>query len=256
LATINERQWQGRVLQWTSELLKNYPDLPFSKVDQEFEVLVAGKTRRFNDLTLFDKQGKPVCVFELKPPENHVERVIENIYGRTCNISWYSYKRMKELFSQGHLFAWHIFQESNKLLTATEIDIVDQLGIPSPYSTAREDISSLIAILSSIKKELNLCRKNAVYEAGLIYVCLRNISLSASSFLSEKLDFSRYSPFNLPDASCQFPLSRRDYEILVQARHSSMRGGTPPKLNIYDVLDEQDAALKWAQVIGNLAGGV
>jgi hypothetical protein len=49
--------------------LKNYPDLPFSKVDQEFEVLVAGKTRRFNDLTLFDKQGKPVCVFELKLPD-------------------------------------------------------------------------------------------------------------------------------------------------------------------------------------------
>jgi len=191
-----------------------------------------------------------------KPPENHIVRVIENIYGRTCNISWYSYKRMKELFSQGHLFAWHIFQESNKLLTVTEIDIVDQLGIPSPYSAAREDISSLIAILSSIKKELNLCRRNAVYEAGLIYVCLRNISLSASSFLSEKLDFSRYSPFNLPDASCQFPLSRRDYEILVQARHSSMRGETPPKLNIYDVLDDQDAALKWAQISENLAGGV
>lgn len=69
MATINERQWQGRVLQWTSELLKNYPDLPFSKVDQEFEVLVVGKTRRFNDLTLFDKQGKPVCVFELKLPD-------------------------------------------------------------------------------------------------------------------------------------------------------------------------------------------
>lgn len=69
MAAINERQWQGRVLQWTSELLKKYPDLPFSKVDQEFEVLVDGKTRRFNDLTLFDKQGKPVCVFELKLPD-------------------------------------------------------------------------------------------------------------------------------------------------------------------------------------------
>ncbi|MBU2535410.1 MAG: N-6 DNA methylase [Chloroflexi bacterium] len=69
MAAINERQWQGRVLQWTSELLKKYPDLPFSKVDQEFEVLVDGKTRRFNDLTLFDKQGKPVCIFELKLPD-------------------------------------------------------------------------------------------------------------------------------------------------------------------------------------------
>lgn len=69
MAQINERQWQGRVLQWISELLKNSPDLPFSRVDQEFEVLVAGKTRRFNDLTLFDKKGKPVCVFELKLPD-------------------------------------------------------------------------------------------------------------------------------------------------------------------------------------------
>jgi len=69
LSPVNERQWQGRVLQWTSELLKKYSDLPFSKVDQEFEVLVDGKTRRFNDLTLFDKQGKPVCVFELKLPD-------------------------------------------------------------------------------------------------------------------------------------------------------------------------------------------
>ncbi|WP_324664234.1 N-6 DNA methylase [Dehalococcoides mccartyi] len=69
MAAINERQWQGRILQWTSELLKSYPDLPFSKVDQEFEVLVAGKKRRFNDLTLFDRQGKPVCVFELKLPD-------------------------------------------------------------------------------------------------------------------------------------------------------------------------------------------
>ncbi len=69
MVAINERQWQGRVLQWTSEILKNSPDLPFSKVDQEFEVLVGGKTRRFNDLTLFDKRGKPVCVFELKLPD-------------------------------------------------------------------------------------------------------------------------------------------------------------------------------------------
>jgi hypothetical protein len=69
LSPINERQWQGRVLQWISELLKKYPELPFSKVEQEFEVLVDGKTRRFNDLTLFDRQGKPVCVFELKLPD-------------------------------------------------------------------------------------------------------------------------------------------------------------------------------------------
>ena len=68
MSPINERQWQGRVLLWIGNLLEVYPELPFSKVEQEFEVLVHGETRRFNDLTLFDSRGKPVCVFELSPP--------------------------------------------------------------------------------------------------------------------------------------------------------------------------------------------
>jgi hypothetical protein len=69
MTPVNERQWQGRVLRWISEYLKEQPDLPFGKIDQEFEVTINGNTRRFNDLTLFDKQNKPVCVFELKLPD-------------------------------------------------------------------------------------------------------------------------------------------------------------------------------------------
>jgi methylase of polypeptide subunit release factors len=69
LVNINERQWQGRVLVWISNILSNNSGLPFSKVEQEFEVLVDGQKRRFNDLTLFDKRGKPICVFELKLPD-------------------------------------------------------------------------------------------------------------------------------------------------------------------------------------------
>jgi len=41
--------------------------IPLNKVGQEFEVMDDGKMRWLNDLTLFDKQGKPVCVLELKP---------------------------------------------------------------------------------------------------------------------------------------------------------------------------------------------
>jgi type I restriction-modification system DNA methylase subunit len=69
MSPINERQWQGRVLQWIADSLKANPDLPFKKVDQEFEVQVKGEKRRFNDLTLFNEQGKPLCVIELKLPD-------------------------------------------------------------------------------------------------------------------------------------------------------------------------------------------
>ncbi|MFH1486917.1 MAG: N-6 DNA methylase, partial [Chloroflexota bacterium] len=69
MSPINERQWQGRVLIWIDDVLKARPALPFSRIDQEFEVSAEGQPRRFNDLTLFNKEGKPVCVFELKLPD-------------------------------------------------------------------------------------------------------------------------------------------------------------------------------------------
>jgi len=66
LAIKNKGQWQVRNLQWISELLKKYLELSFGQVEQEFEVLVYGKTCCFNDLALFHKPGSPICVFELK----------------------------------------------------------------------------------------------------------------------------------------------------------------------------------------------
>lgn len=69
MSPVNEPQWQGRVLTWIAECLKADPDLPFRKVDQNFEVRVDLEKHRFNDLTLFDAKGKPVCVFELKLPD-------------------------------------------------------------------------------------------------------------------------------------------------------------------------------------------
>lgn len=68
-ATMNERQFQGRVLQWLAAILKEHPELPFSKVDQEVEVQLNGQKRKFNDLTLFDKRLKPICIFEIKLPD-------------------------------------------------------------------------------------------------------------------------------------------------------------------------------------------
>lgn len=55
-ATINERQFQGRVLQWIAATLREHSELPFSKVDQEVKVQINGQKRKFNDLTVFDER--------------------------------------------------------------------------------------------------------------------------------------------------------------------------------------------------------
>ncbi len=187
------------------------------------------------------------------PSDNKLNSLIGKLYGRKGNISWYSYKRITELYQQGHLFAWHIFQESKNLLVVQEDDVIEQLGRPSKYSSAQEDIASLTNILTSVKNEIIKCPRNAIYEAGLIYVCARNIALPASSFSNTKLDFSRYSPYNLDVESCTFPIPRRDYDMLIQARHSSMRGGTPPQVKVGDILDQQRDVIKWARRIKSYA---
>lgn len=68
MSPVNERQWQGRVLLWLSDLLR-LNGLPFSKVEQEVEVTIGNQIHRFSDLTLYDKHGKRACVFELKLPD-------------------------------------------------------------------------------------------------------------------------------------------------------------------------------------------
>lgn len=182
-------------------------------------------------------------------PEDQVNSLIRKSYYRKVNISWYSYKRIKELYEEGHPFAWHIFQESRKIWSAKEVDVIDQLGMPSKYMSARDDISSLISILSSIRDAIIECERNIIYEAGLIYVCARNIALPASSINTMKLDFSRYSPYNLDIESCRFPLSQQDYDLLIKARHASMRGGSPPEIKVLNLLGQQSQVLNWAKRI-------
>jgi hypothetical protein len=90
-----------------------------------------------------------------------------------------------------------------------------------------EDVESFENILAEIPKQLAVSSENSIYELGLIYVCLRNICMSASAVLCGKPDFSRYSPFSLqgfPSA----PVERADYDDAMACRMAGQRGMAPP----------------------------
>ncbi len=67
---INELQFQGRVLVWLADILREDPDMPFSRADQNFEVTVGGTKRLLPDMAIFDRDGKIACLIELKLPDN------------------------------------------------------------------------------------------------------------------------------------------------------------------------------------------
>ena len=142
-----------------------------------------------------------------------------------ASISWYGQRRLGAMFDNGELFAWHLFQEAMPVFEAEPI--IKNLGMPEPYLDAGADIASFEKVMSAIPAQLEAFPENAVYELGLVYVCLRNICMAASSKLCDRPDFSRYSPFRL-DGFTPVPITQHEYDLAMGCRMSGQRGMRPP----------------------------
>lgn len=166
-----------------------------------------------------------------KPEMKILEATLIDQFNSHVDISIYSISRLYMMFSEGHLFSWHIYQESRHLEYHATGDSMLLLGKPNPYRSARNDIAELLDLLDTIKTEIT-DTPNLTFEAGLLYVCVRNIALSASWHTGDGIKFGRNSPFEITLGKLAFPLSRTDYDILVACRHASTRGeliGAPPR---------------------------
>lgn len=153
------------------------------------------------------------------------QEVLNSSLKKKSSVSWYSTERICEMFTAGHLFAWHIYKESLPLTENSNDDFVTRLSRPSSYTGALNDISSLREILMSIPNALAVCPRNATYEAGILFVCLRNIALSASWFTKHGLDFSRRSPYAVSRLiGARLNVSESDYSDLIRCRLNSQRG--------------------------------
>jgi hypothetical protein len=141
------------------------------------------------------------------------------------SISWYGLARVEEMFRNGDLFAWHLHHEAVPIFDPESLLLT--LGEPAPYSSSSEDVAFFEALLSSIPSSLKAQPSNAVYELGLVYVCLRNIGMAASGKVAGRPNFSRYSPFELPGITPP-PIARSQYDIAMTCRMAGQRGITPP----------------------------
>ncbi|SHM98868.1 nucleotidyltransferase domain-containing protein [Flavobacterium xinjiangense] len=155
---------------------------------------------------------------------SELEREIKILFENEISISWYSESRIKTLFEMGHLFAWHLYKES---VPTSQNDFIEQLGKPMDYKFAEQDISSLLEILKPIQKSVNACPRNLIYEAGLLYVCIRNIAISALPVICNQYLFETHVPYKL-----NLLMSAKNYDLLLHARYTSTRATVKPDLNI------------------------
>ncbi|MCF1450566.1 hypothetical protein GOZ83_28195 [Agrobacterium vitis] len=145
--------------------------------------------------------------------------------GLKPSISWYGSERLKQMFANGELFAWHLYRETIPLIDPQRL--LESFGPPTAYLDCEKDVASFIKVLDGIPEQIQRHRGNAIYEAGLVYVCLRNIAMAASWQLCPEPDFSRYSIFKLEGFS-EFPLSQSEFETAMFCRMSGQRGSPPP----------------------------
>lgn len=154
-----------------------------------------------------------------------VQFVPPALLGLKLSISWYGQDRMREMFENGELFAWHLADETQPIFDPT--GFLAKLGRPGKYYEAAQDVASFLRVFSGIRDQILANPCNAAYEAGLVYVCVRNIAMAASSRVCEVPDFSRYSVFRLPGlAPC--PITHEQFDIAMRARMASQRGYDPP----------------------------
>lgn len=168
-----------------------------------------------------------LAVYEKTPTDKVRDAVhcqVKGMFNRKVDLAEYSAPRMREFFARGHLFAWHLFSESESL-TSERDSFFEELGAPAPYKEARTDAGSFLELVRSGSREVYCKGASVIYEAGLAYLASRNVAICVSYALNGQPDFSRYAIYRV----CQrlgvaIGVDRGDYERLIQCRFASIRG--------------------------------
>lgn len=172
-------------------------------------------------------------------------------------IAEYSKARIDQFFAQGHLFAWHLFQEAIPLnISLPNIYSPHLFSKPAPYLNGGTDARKFHELLASINSELKNAPGSLVHEAGLTYLSLRNIAMSISPDILPAIDFTRYSPFSVSTSlEIDPPCKPCEYVTLVKARHASQRGGIAPEISNENLQSILAQSLIWTKKVLGVNNG-
>jgi len=159
-------------------------------------------------------------------------------------ISWYGAERFRQMSAAGDLFAWHVFLDGRPLYDPSSLFAA--LGEPALYERAADDVDAFLEIATQLPAQLAGAAFNAVYEMGVLYVCLRNVAMSASWHLADRPDFTRLAPYRLAAQTLPLCVPEEEYRASMLCRMASQRGlGLPDEITADRVLRYHAAAFDW-----------
>lgn len=192
-----------------------------------------------------------LLVYEREPSIFERQRAKELVLtqlGKDCSFGEYTSERLSSMFTDGHLFAWHLYLEARALDVAGISNVHFSFPQPEPYLSAVSDATNFMDLLRTCVAEIDKKTASIVYEAGLGYVAIRNIGMSLSALALARPEFDRHVAFKVARALGAPPPCRlEEYDLLVAARHSSQRGLDAPSLDARVLLHTLTSALEWAE---------
>lgn len=163
--------------------------------------------------------------------------------------SIYTYGRLRELWSEGNPFAWHLHKESKLLFGSNGSDFIKELGEPAPYINHLNDINKFGSLFDKSIDSIVTSRDNIIFDISCLYLAIRNIATCFSLYEGTPY-FSRYSPLLIDN---RLNVSDSVFSILLRARILSTRGvgDILTEIEIESVLNDLDYMKVWKDCIVN-----
>ncbi len=139
--------------------------------------------------------------------------------------SIYSCNRLRQIWTEGNPFAWHLFLESRLLFSSDGVDLLKSLGRPSIYLNGQSDCEKFLALFTGAESSLSWDDRSATFDVSTIFLAIRNIATCFSLAVLEKPDFSRNAALRLGECSLKIP--EAPYSVLEKARILCTRGIGP-----------------------------
>ncbi len=136
--------------------------------------------------------------------------------------SIYSYDRLRDMWTEGTPFAWHLSLESRLLYSDDESDFLQALGKPEAYKFGLRDCMKFSALFDKARLSLSEGTNSRVFELSNIFLAVRNFATCFSLHAGDTPDFSRNSALRLGPNSLR--ADPNAYDVLQRARILCTRG--------------------------------
>lgn len=197
-----------------------------------FGSIVRGELDEFSDVDL------------ILISDEHLAKIDSSKY------SIYTTSRIKELFSEGNPFAWHLYYES-VLVFGKDYDLLKTIGPPQKYTNCKKDLIKFKNLFDQSIASIKENNLSIVFDLAMIFLAIRNFATCYSLDKYKKPIFSRNSFEKLPDHP--LTLDSEIKSLLMTARMSSTRG-VNIEINeelINKMFNELDLIVNWFDKILN-----